>query len=143
MEKVVHSSNSNIIIFGHMTDEQRAQIEPEFNRALDLRQNNPNEAIQILEQLDHRFPGQAIITGMLGSIYHSLGDWVNALRYYRRTVALSPKSELASLGLFHSLRHHERFEEAFDEARRFIKLNGITEDYRLLMQELDEHGTFD
>ena len=126
-----------------MTDEQRAQIEPEFNRALDLRETNPEEAIRILRGLDKRFPNQPTVTGMLGGIYHRLEDWANALPLYQQTVASSPRSERASLGLFHSLWHHERFDDAFDEARRFIKLNGMTDGYTLLMSELNADGVFD
>jgi hypothetical protein len=126
-----------------MTDEEREQIEPEFNRALDLRESNPAEAILILKELDDRFPNKAVVTGMIGGIYHILEDWTSALPYYRKTVALSPKSETASIGLFHSLWHHEHFDEAFSEARRFIKLNGVTESYTLLMDELDDNGIFD
>ena len=80
---------------------------------------------------------------MIGAIYFSLEDWSNSLLYYEQTVKLSPKSELASTALFHSLRHHARFDEAFEEAKRLIKLNGYSEEYALIMKELEEDKTVD
>jgi hypothetical protein len=126
-----------------MTEEERVQIEPEFNRALDLRETNLPESIRILTDLDRRFPNRGFIVGMLGGIYHGMKDWQNALLYSQRAVVLSPKSELASLCFFHSLWHHERFDEAFCEARRFVKINGMTDLYSSLMSDLDDDGVFD
>lgn len=80
---------------------------------------------------------------MVGGIYHLLEDWSNALPWFQKTTARSPKSELASIGLLRCLWHHERFDEAFAEAKRFIQLRGMTADYSLLMGELDEDGEFD
>ena len=124
------------------TEDERKLIEPEFNRALELRENNPQEAIRILTELDRRFPDRSVIVGTLGSIYFSLKDWANALPVYEKAVLLSPKSELASLGLFHSLWHHERFEDALEESKRFIRINGLTSEYSILLDELDDGGMF-
>ena len=125
-----------------MTDNERELMEPEYNRALALRENNPHEAIRILKELDRRFPNHEIIVGTLGSIYFSLKDWANALPVYERATQLAPKSELASLGLFHSLWHHERYDDAVEEAKRFIRINGLTPEYSLLLDELDDEGMF-
>jgi tetratricopeptide (TPR) repeat protein len=126
-----------------MTDEEMAQIEPEFNRAVGLRETNLPESIRILTDLDKRFPNHGAIVCMLGGIYHSMQDWPKALVYYQRGVVLSPKSELASIGLFHSLWHHERFSEALEESRRLIKIKGMTDLYSGLMSDLDNDGVFD
>jgi hypothetical protein len=47
-------------------------------------------------------------------------------------VALSPKSELASLGLFQSLNDIGRKDEAFTEMRRFLSLSKSDEYNRFL-----------
>jgi len=127
-----------------MTEDEKIKIEPEFNRALDLwHEDKPFEAIKILKQLNKEFPNQPTILGMLGAIHFTLDDWANSLIYYDKAVILSPKSESASIGLFHSLWHHERFDEAFEEAKRYVKLNGFSKKYDFIMKELDENGVSD
>ena len=125
-----------------MTPDERAEIEPEFNRALEMRETNVRESIRILQTLNRRYPDHAPIVGVLGGIYHDTKDWVRALYWYEKAVKLSPKSQLASIGLFHSLWRNGRFSDALDEAKRFIASNGITNDYRALMSELDDGGVF-
>lgn len=123
-----------------MTDEDRQKIEPSFNRALDIREKNPLEAIKILKELDEKHPNQPAIIGMIGGIYFGMNDYAQSLPYYEKVAHLSPKSELASLGLFHCLWRHERIDDAFEEARRFIKLNGYSEEYAFALEELDDSG---
>lgn len=55
---------------------------------------------------------------------------------------LSPHSEMASLGLFHSLWRTDRTDAAFDEMRRFLKSNDSPH-YRRLLRDLlaDDPGT--
>ena len=121
-----------------MNAEEKAKIEPEFNRALRLRdEGNLLGAAAIFEQLDAEHPNHAAILGMWSGIYHHLEDWERALPLYQRTVLLSPKSELASLGLFHSLWSVGKKDEAFAEMKRFLS-HSESEEYRLLLEEIDE-----
>jgi tetratricopeptide (TPR) repeat protein len=113
----------------------RARIEPDFNSALDLWHGGDGRAaIEILERLASEYPDQPAILGMLGAISRSLRDYERAVDYYQQTTALSPRSELASLGLFHSLWQVGRRDEAMDEMARFLTV-APSEEYNLLMKE--------
>jgi tetratricopeptide (TPR) repeat protein len=127
-----------------MTEDEKIKIEPEFNHALDLwHANKSQEAIEILKKLDLEFPNQAAISGMIGAIYFYLEDWANSLMYYQQTAKLSPQSERASIGLFHSLWHHGRFDDALEEAERFVAQNGFSQAYALILEELNENNASD
>lgn len=118
-----------------MNAQERAKIEPEFNRALEIWRNGDGQmAVQILERLDSEYPSRPFILGMLGAIYRSLGDHGRSLGYFQQAASLSPQSELASLGLFHSLWEAGRQEEALDEMRRFLSV-ASSEEYDLLIKE--------
>ena len=67
----------------------------------------------------------------------SAEDWERALILYQRTVALSPQSELASLGLFHSLWNTGKHDEVFSEMRRFLSLSEL-EEYDRLIEGMNE-----
>ena len=119
-------------------------MEPEFNRACSLwKQNKSADAIKIFQDLDTKFPQQPVIIGMLGSIYFTNGDFAASLNYFRQLTKLQPKSELASRALFHSLSQHEQFDDALKEAKRFIKQNGLTREYELIISELENFGAVD
>ena len=127
-----------------MDKELKSNIEPDFNRASKLRHDGqPHEALEIFNKLNDQFPNQPPIIGMLAAIHFTGKNFAAALPCFEKLVKLSPKSELASRGLFVSLMRHERKTEALDEARRFIKLRGLTDEYAFIMQELDENGSFD
>lgn len=126
-----------------MSEDEKIKIEPAFNDATRLwHDDKPYEAIQILENLYPDFPKQPAILGMLGAIYFSLKNWNTALVYYEKTVELSPKSELASIALFHCFWSQERFDEAIKEANRYTKLNGFSREYALIFEDLDNNDTF-
>jgi tetratricopeptide (TPR) repeat protein len=119
-----------------MKDEVRAKIEPEFNRALKLRdQGDWLGAAEVFEQLNKENPNQSVILKMWASVYFHLEDWHKALPLYERAASLSPKSELSSLGLFHSLWNLGKQEEAFAEIRRFLSISDSKE-YRQLIKEM-------
>ena len=118
-----------------MKADDRAKIEPEFNRALETWRNGDGQlAVQILERLAAEYANQPAIFGMLGAIYRSLDDYELAVGNFQRAASLSPKSELASLGLFHSLWQVGRREEAMDEMSRFL-LVAPSEEYALLIED--------
>lgn len=117
-----------------MTEEE---YEAEFNRALQLRDAGAfEEAVQVFTGLLGSGFRRAAVHGMLGGIIHyDLKDPVTALPILRKSVALSPHSELASLGLFHALFALDRVDEAFDEMRRYVK-DHESEEYDELLRDL-------
>jgi predicted Zn-dependent protease len=126
-----------------MKKELKEQIQPEFDRASLLwKQNRTAEALQIFQGLNEKFPNQPTIVLMLGTVSFTRGDMDSAQRYFQELVKLKPNYEKGSLALFFSLKEQERFAEAIAEAKRFISQNGLTKEYALLMEELDEEGAF-
>jgi predicted Zn-dependent protease len=126
-----------------MTEDEKNKIEPKFNYAIKLWHNKKtNKALSILKSLEKEFPNQPTILGMIGAIYFSIKDWLNSSIYYEQTIKLSPKSELASIAFFHCLWNQERFDDAFSEASRFMKLTGFSKEYALIFEELDENSVF-
>lgn len=119
-------------------------FEAEFNRAMDLRESKPYEALAIFKNLDEKYPNEAVIKGIIASVYFTyLKRFDEALPYARNAVSLSPRSELASLTLFHTLSNLNFEAEALEEARRYVRLKGMTPGYEFLFSELDGNGYFD
>ncbi len=116
-----------------MTEKEKNKLDSEFNSALDIwHGGDGDKAIKILKNLDTQFPNTPSILGMIGAIYFSLRDWKHSEYYFKRTIEISPKSELASLGLFHSLWEMKNLDKAFEEAKRFVSMNGYSSKYQLL-----------
>jgi tetratricopeptide (TPR) repeat protein len=76
----------------------------------------------------------------LGGVQMAQCDYSSAEKSFVTATALNPRSELASLSLFHSLKHLGRVREAFDEMRRFLTLRPESHEYHLLREEIDEYG---
>jgi Tfp pilus assembly protein PilF len=72
---------------------------------------------------------------MIAAIQYEMDDLEGATENFRRATQLSPKSELASRGLFHSLYGLGKFSEAFDEVARYRSLKRSSE-YELTLDEL-------
>lgn len=118
-----------------MEAEDRARIEPDFNRALELWHGGDGRAAAgILKRPASEYPDHPATLGMLGAIYQSLGEYDRAVYYFKKTAALSPKSELAALGLFHSLWRVGRHDEAMDEMMCFLSV-APSEEYNRLVRE--------
>ncbi|MBY0523204.1 MAG: hypothetical protein K2R98_07385 [Gemmataceae bacterium] len=84
------------------------------------------------------YPDYAPALGMMGSIYLSmLGKPAEAIPLFQRTTALVPKSELASLGLFHSLWETGHEAEALKELKRFQSISH-SRDYDEILAEWTE-----
>jgi lipoprotein NlpI len=81
------------------------------------------------------FPRAAKLWGYLGFLYGEAGENVKAANTFRKATALSPHSEQASLGLFHSLWRTGKTNAAFDEMRRFVKSNDSPR-YRQLIRDM-------
>jgi len=123
-----------------MTEHEKIKIEPKFNRALNIwHEDKPLEAINILKKLDEQFPNHYVISFTISAIYHELGIWQQTLKYSKKAAAFFPKSESASIILFHSLFNLKKYQEAFDEIKRFLIVamtnNKPLKEYDLLIQD--------
>jgi predicted Zn-dependent protease len=111
-------------------------IETEFNEAMGLMHSGDlNAARTILERLASKRPDAAFVHGQLGHICEKLGELEKAVLCYRNATAANPKSELASVSLFHALNHSSNAREAFAELRRFRSIKHSKE-YDLLLIEI-------
>jgi lipoprotein NlpI len=93
------------------------------------------EAIAELAQNARRFPRAAKLWGYLGFLYGEAGENSKAVQAFRKTAELSPHSEQASLGLFHSLWRVGKTDAAFNEMRRFVKHYDAPR-YRKMLREM-------
>ena len=111
-----------------------------MNRAMQLRrQGRRREAVRILEGLASRHSRSAAVMGSLGSVYFELGLLAKAGKAFAQAIELNPKSEMASLGLFHSLWQQGARSEAFAEMSRFLSA-AKSEEYTKLLRDLAVAG---
>lgn len=115
---------------------------PMMEEALSLQnQRRFEESIEVVLAVLLQNPRFAPAFGTLGRAYYELADYENAAEAFRSASRLSPMSELASLGLFHSLFKLGRFEEAKAEIDRFNKVSssniyeGVLDEIIGLLQE--------
>lgn len=119
------------------------EIEVPFNRALELRtEGKLGEAISILAKLAETHPIAAVF-GVMGDIHRQAGDIHNAIACFKQAVSLSPRSELASLNLFHSLLENRSVDDAITEMKRYLSVSR-SEEYNRLLQiangDLDQYS---
>jgi tetratricopeptide (TPR) repeat protein len=85
-----------------LTEEDKRKIEGPFNRALALRDHGYFQGThELLSGIAESYPFAAVF-GVTGAIYKKLADLENAGKCFERAVDLAPRSELASLNLFHT-----------------------------------------
>lgn len=80
-------------------------------------------------------PKDPRVLGVVAGVLWRTGRFEEAAELFARTTTISPRSELASVGLFHSLWSLKRVEEARAEATRFLS-NGSSREYELLLDEM-------
>jgi len=98
-------------------------FEKMFKAALRHRDNADYEkALAIFQQLRKRRPKSASVHAILGDVYWRQNRLKEAVGSFRRATKLSPGSELASLGLYHTLRESGQNKEAQAEMARFLAL---------------------
>ncbi|HEY1861540.1 MAG TPA: tetratricopeptide repeat protein [Gemmataceae bacterium] len=96
------------------------------------------EAVKLLKASLQRIPDQAAVCWYLGSIYlHDLNQAEQALPLYRRATRSAPKSQRASLGLFHALWALDRRREAMKELGRFQAI-AHCDDYATILAEVQK-----
>ena len=105
-----------------MTSTGSLQLNGLLQRAIDaFHAGQVQQAIELLTTHAGEFSDAPRLWGYLGFLYGEAGDDGKAARALRRATLLSPHSERASLGLFHSLWRHGKVDAAFREMRRFVK----------------------
>lgn len=115
---------------------KKQQLDEVLQSAIDAYHGRrPDEAIGLLVHGASGFPKAARFWGYLGFLYGVAGEHAKAERSFRKTTVLSPHSEQASLGLFHSLWNTGKSDAAFDEMRRFVKSNDSPR-YRQLIRDM-------
>jgi len=86
-----------------------------------------DDAIRILRALAKVKPESASVQGLLGDVYWRLGRFKQAVQSFKRATELAPKSELASLGLFHILWESGKIERAKAEMKRYMAVGNSRE----------------
>ena len=86
-----------------------------------------DDAIRILRALVKVKPESASVQGLLGDVYWRLGRLKQAVQSFKRATELAPKSELASLGLFHILWESGKMERAKAEMKRYLAIGNSRE----------------
>jgi predicted Zn-dependent protease len=92
---------------------------------------------EVLKDLAALHPTEFGVWLILGSIQMFQEDYEAAEESFTIAVGLGPRSERASLALFHTLKHLGRVGEAFEEMRRFLALRPESHEYYLLREEMD------
>jgi predicted Zn-dependent protease len=117
-------------------------LDTEFQRATLLRDSGDLPGARaLLERLSKSHSTVFGIWLVLGGVQMSESDYQEAEKSLSVATALRPRSELASLSLFHTLKHLDRLNEAYAEMRRFLALRPESHEYDLLRQELQGDET--
>jgi tetratricopeptide (TPR) repeat protein len=120
--------------------DQNPEMRELYQRAIDLKHAGKlKEAAVKMEEAVEEFPQFPILWWYLGALYlHDLKKPRKAIPYLRRATELSPKSERASLGLFHSLWSANQVNKALEELKRYQQLtNWSCRDYLQIVDEID------
>jgi predicted Zn-dependent protease len=121
-------------------DEREARVRERFDEALALRDAGElQHARRILEQLFVEHPERPPIVGVLAGLRYELGDYSSAAEAARVSVRLSPKSELASLTLFHAAMKLNELDAGFAEVARF-RSNKHCLEYDRVLSEMESEA---
>jgi predicted Zn-dependent protease len=116
------------------------EVEEKFRIAMSLRDGGDLSGSRAaLERLATLHPLVFGIWLTLGGVQMSQSDYQAAEKSFSIALALRPASELASLSLFHTLKHLDRINDAFAEMRRFLALRPESHEYQILRRELGEN----
>jgi predicted Zn-dependent protease len=110
-----------------------------FDQAMNLRNaGNFSEALESFKLLAKESPKFNGTFMMMGHICWKLNQNNEAAEYFGKAVEMSPKLEIASLGLFHSLWNQGKTDEALLEMRRFLTIASSDEYTEILEAILRE-----
>ena len=111
------------------------EFKTRLGQAIDLKnQERYDEAAQILEELRETNPQSASVHAILGHVLWEQDDLARAVPSFKRAVTLSPESELASLGFFHTLMESEDKRGAIEEMNRFLR-GAASKEYDAVAEE--------
>lgn len=113
------------------------ELYAEFRRATSLRDAGDLVGAEaVLERLAGSHPESFGVWLVLGGVQAARADYAAAEISLSFAVHLRPRSELASLSLFHTLTHLGRLNDAFGEMRRFLSLRPESHEYARLRGEI-------
>ncbi len=111
------------------------EFKDRFQEAVELAsQGRLREAEQRFEVLLALNSAPASVHAFLPNILWGQGQLTQAIASFRKAVELAPKSEMAPLGLFHTLLESGDRETALAEMNRFVSLSHSEEDQALVQQ---------
>lgn len=100
-------------------------------------------ALKVLDFLESKHKDSSVIHGLYGSIFYELKDFKNSAINFSKVIAIKPKSELASLGLFHSLVFLGKDRKALKELFRYTDIGKPQlhiDTIKLLMKTIETIG---
>ena len=110
-----------------------------FGKAIPFRDKGQiQKAIEVLKNIIQQSPDYSLAYVILGGIYFDSDNYSDAIPYFEKAVKLTPKTELASIGLFHCLWSLGRNKEALKEARRYLDVGKPAKHYSSLLKEMRE-----
>lgn len=126
----------------------KEKFKPEFyemlDRALALRnEKRYDEAVDVLQEIIKCCPDFPYAYGHLGDVFWRQEKLQEANHYFQETTRLLPKSQLASLGVFHTFWNMDMFQLALNEIKRFKEAGGKCKDYEEIVAELIEKQMID
>jgi tetratricopeptide (TPR) repeat protein len=105
-----------------------------INEAIKLRdERDLKAAYSLMAQAISDHPSSPAAWGIMADLCWRMGELPKAIRYFEHTTRLSPKSELASLGLFHTLVESGNGRMAFHEMERFLQ-HKDSQEYRKILK---------
>ncbi|MBN2377397.1 MAG: tetratricopeptide repeat protein [Sedimentisphaerales bacterium] len=111
-----------------------------FEEAISLRdQGDYKGACKMFSVFIEKWPddfGGYLLKG--GILLFQLHLTDQALDCLQKAVQLNPKSELSSVALFHCLWKKGESDLAFEEAKRYVKTAGRSEEYDFILKEINE-----
>ena len=102
-----------------------------------------NKALKLLDLLKPNHGESSVLYGLYGSIFYEINDYKNSAINFSKVISVKPRSELASLALFHSLVYLGKDRKALKELFRYTvtsKPKLHTDTIKLLMKTIDTIG---
>jgi len=110
------------------------KLDEEISNVIKLKKSGDfDDALKIAEKLFVKYDYIGSVCGLLASIHFELDHFDEAAKVYKKAITISPKSETASLGLFHSLWHVGDTDGAFEEMKRYMTI-AKSDEYEWLLK---------